>query len=98
LFAATQAEQVSVRYWFATSTGEFKSIEYPITDAVTAIFRTDMTLIHDAVTAGYFPPKPSGQSWPDALIDLVGKAGLKRAWVNLDGTSELADYIAKHGD
>lgn len=97
LFATTQAEQVSVRYWFATSIGDFKVIEYPITEAVTEIFRTDMSLIHSAVTSGYFPPKPSGQSWPDALVDLIGKAGLQRAWVNLEGTSELTDYIAKHG-
>ncbi|CAM3120240.1 RecB family exonuclease [Williamsia muralis] len=97
LFAATLGEQVSARYWFATSKGGFGLIEYPITDAVLDILRTDLTLVHEAVTAGYFPPRTADTFWADALVDLIGKAGLERAWVNLGQAPEIADYIAKHG-
>ncbi|WP_030169944.1 MULTISPECIES: PD-(D/E)XK nuclease family protein [Actinomycetes] len=97
LFAATLGEQVSARYWFATSKGGFGLIEYPITDAVLDILRTDLTLVHEAVTAGYFPPRTADTFWADALVDLIGKPGLERAWVNLGQAPEIADYIAKHG-
>lgn len=97
LFAATLGEQVSARYWFATSKGGFGVIEYPITDAVLDILRTDLTLVHEAVTAGYFPPRTADTFWADALVDLIGKPGLERAWVNLGQAPEIADYIAKHG-
>ncbi|PXW31268.1 UNVERIFIED_CONTAM: RecB family exonuclease [Williamsia faeni] len=97
LFAATLGQQVSARYWFATSRGDFDSVEYNVTDAVIEILRTDLELVHRAVAAGYFPPRPPQTFWADPLVDLIGKPGLERAWVNLDNVPEIADYLAKHG-
>ena len=97
LFAVTLGQHVSARYWFATSKGGFGLIEYPITDAVLDILRADLTLVHEAVTAGYFPPRTADTFWADALVDLIGKPGLERAWVNLGQAPEIADYIAKYG-
>ncbi|MBA4021705.1 MAG: PD-(D/E)XK nuclease family protein [Gordonia sp.] len=97
LFAATLGQQVSARYWFASSRGNFDSVDYDVTDAVIDILRTDLELVHRAVAAGYFPPRPPQTFWADPLVDLIGKAGLERAWVNLDDVPEIADYLAKHG-
>lgn len=97
LFAATLGRQVSARYWFASSRGNFDSVEYDVTDAVIDILRTDLELVYRVVAAGYFPPRPPQTFWADPLVDLIGKAGLERAWVNLDDVPEIADYLAKHG-
>ncbi|MCX2966281.1 PD-(D/E)XK nuclease family protein [Gordonia aquimaris] len=97
LFARTLGDDVEVRYWFVTSKGKFRSIGYPITDAVIAALTDDMALVHRSIGAGHFPPKIEDTHWDLPVIDLLGRAGLRRAWAALEGVDEIADYVRKYG-
>ncbi|NDZ92851.1 PD-(D/E)XK nuclease family protein [Streptomyces sp. SID6673] len=97
LFARTLGADVEARYWFITSKGKFASIGYPITDDVIATLIDDMTLVHRSIRAGHFPPKVEDTHWDLPVIDLLGRAGLRRAWAALEGVDEIADYVRKYG-
>jgi RecB family exonuclease len=97
LFARTLGDDVEARYWFVTSKGKFASIGYPITDDVITTLTDDMDLVHRSIRAGHFPPKIEDTHWELPVIDLLGRAGLRRAWAALEGVNEIADYVRKYG-
>ncbi|TSD96346.1 PD-(D/E)XK nuclease family protein [Gordonia rubripertincta] len=97
LFARTFGADVEARYWFITSKGKFASVGYPVTDDVVATLIDDMTLVHKSIRAGYFPPKIEDTHWDLPVIDLLGRAGLRRAWAALEHVDELSDYVQKYG-
>lgn len=97
LFARTLGDDVEARYWFITRKGEFKSVGYPMTDSVIDALAADLELVHRCITAGQFPPKVADTFWDLPVIDLLGRAGLRRAWANLENVDELADYVQKYG-
>lgn len=97
LFARTLGADVEARYWFVTSTGKFASIGYPVTDDVIATLIDDMALVHRSILAGHFPPKVEDTHWELPVIDLLGRAGLRRAWAALEDVDEIADYVRKYG-
>ncbi|KQS00737.1 hypothetical protein ASG12_07705 [Williamsia sp. Leaf354] len=88
--------EVSSRYWFITTKGGFDEIGYPLTEAVVDVLVDDMSLIHAAITAGYFPPRTPDTHWSDDLLELVGVRGLDRAWANLENVDELNTYLEKY--
>ncbi|SIS22003.1 PD-(D/E)XK nuclease superfamily protein [Williamsia sterculiae] len=88
---------VDTRYWFITRKGGFEEVGYRIDDAVQDILVEDLRLVCDAIRAGYFPPKPVDSHWGDDLLELIGIAGLRRSWTNLDDVDEIAEYTAKYG-
>ena len=57
----------------------------------------DMDLVHRSIRAGHFPPKIEDTHWELPVIDLLGRAGLRRAWAALEGVNEIADYVRKYG-
>ena len=97
LFARTVGDNVTARYWFITAKGKFTEIGYPVTDDVVAALTEDMTLVHASITAGHFPPKIVDTYWELPVVDLIGRAGLQRAWANLENVDELQDYLQKYG-
>lgn len=97
VFARTLGENVSARYWFASSVGGFDEIGYDITDPVVEIFRADLRLVHREIMAGHFPPKTPDTFWEDPIIDLIGRTSLRRAWASLENVTELAAYTEKYG-
>ncbi|QHD86023.1 PD-(D/E)XK nuclease family protein [Gordonia sp. JH63] len=97
LFARTLGDDVEARYWFITRKGEFKSVGYPVTDSVIATLVADIDLVHRCITAGQFPPKVADTFWELPVIDLLGRAGLRRAWANLENVDQLTDYVQKYG-
>ncbi|GAB90607.1 PD-(D/E)XK nuclease family protein, partial [Gordonia rhizosphera] len=97
LFARTRGKDVEARYWFVTRKGQFKSIGYPVTDNVIATLAADMELVHRCIVAGQFPPKIVETTWDLPVIDLLGRAGLRRAWANLENVDDLAGYVKKYG-
>ena len=88
---------VDTRYWFVTRKGGYAEIGYRVDDAVQRILVDDLRLVCDAIRAGYFPPKPVESHWGDDLLELIGIAGLRRSWTNLDDVDEVAEYTAKYG-
>ncbi|WP_299575224.1 PD-(D/E)XK nuclease family protein [uncultured Williamsia sp.] len=88
---------VDTRYWFITRQGGYAEVGYQIDDAVQAILVDDLRLVCDAIRAGYFPPKPVESHWGDDLLELIGIAGLRRSWTNLDDVDEIAEYTTKYG-
>ncbi|MGJ0119608.1 PD-(D/E)XK nuclease family protein [Williamsia sp. MIQD14] len=88
---------VDTRYWFVTRKGGYTEIGYRVDDAVQRILVDDLRLVCDAIRAGYFPPKPVESHWGDDLLELIGIAGLRRSWTNLDDVDEIAEYTAKYG-
>ncbi len=97
LFARTLGENVSARYWFASSVGGYDEIGYDITDPVVEIFRADLRLVHQEIVAGHFPPKTPETHWEDPIVDLIGRTSLRRAWASLENVNELAAYTQKYG-
>ncbi len=97
LLAKTFGDTVSARYWFITGKGGFDEIGYALTRDVEDILTGDLQLVHDMIRAGYFPPRTPDTWWADPILDLVGKAGLQRAWANLEQVPEITDYVAKYG-
>lgn len=89
---------VTTRYWFVNHKAKYETIGYPLTDAAVEVLKADIFRVHRMIRAGYFPPRPPGSNWANPLIDLIGKAGLERAWSSLRDVPELADYRAKYGD
>ena len=87
---------VAARYWFVSSKAKFTEIGYAITGSVVDSLRAGVGVVHAAIEAGYFPPMPPGTHWQDDLLDLIGEAGLERAWVALGNVPELADFSAIH--
>ncbi|WP_307828604.1 PD-(D/E)XK nuclease family protein [Antrihabitans sp. YC2-6] len=90
------AEPVVARYWFVSSKGKFAEIGYTVTDSVIDALRDGVGVVHRAISAGYFPPMPPHTHWEDQLLDLIGEPGMERAWVALESTPELAEFIAIH--
>ncbi|MGZ8178881.1 PD-(D/E)XK nuclease family protein [Williamsia sp. SKLECPSW1] len=88
---------VDTRYWFVTRKGGYAEVGYRIDGAVQDILVEDLRLVCDAIRAGYFPPKPVENHWGDELLELIGIAGLRRSWTNLDDVDEIAEYTAKYG-
>ncbi|MBE7194034.1 MAG: PD-(D/E)XK nuclease family protein [Gordonia polyisoprenivorans] len=87
---------VDTRYWFITRKGEYAEVGYRIDDAVENILIEDLRLVCNAIRAGYFPPKPVDSFWGDELLELIGVAGLRRSWANLDDVDEIAEYVKKY--
>ncbi|WP_032402623.1 PD-(D/E)XK nuclease family protein [Rhodococcoides fascians] len=98
LLALTMGNDVTTRYWFVNHKANYKTIGYPLTDAAVEVLKADIFRVHRMIRAGYFPPRPPDSNWANPLIDLIGKAGLERAWSSLRDVPELADYRAKYGD
>ena len=96
LFARTLGTDVTSRYWFITTKGGFDEVGYPMTDAVVDVLIDDISLIHAAITGGYFPPRTPDTHWSDDLLELVGTRGLERAWANLENVPELDAYLQKY--
>lgn len=96
LFARTLGTDVTSRYWFITTKGGFDEVGYPLTDAVVDVLIDDISLIHAAITGGYFPPRTPDTHWSDDLLELVGTRGLERAWANLENVPELDAYLQKY--
>lgn len=96
LFARTLGTDVTSRYWFITTKGGFDEVGYPLTDAVVDVLVDDISLIHAAITGGYFPPRTPDTHWSDDLLELVGTRGLDRAWANLENVPELDAYLQKY--
>lgn len=96
LFARTLGSGVvEARYWFVSTKGGFKEIGYPVTDSVIDDLRDGVGVVHRAISAGYFPPRPPEQTiWADELLELLGRPGLERAWVALENVPELAEFVA----
>ena len=98
LLALTMGDNVTTRYWFVNHKAKYKVIGYPLTDAAIDVLKSDISRVHSMIRAGYFPPRPPGEFWSNPLIDLIGAAGMERAWSSLRDVPELADYRAKYGD
>ncbi|MBY4130972.1 PD-(D/E)XK nuclease family protein [Rhodococcus fascians] len=98
LLALTLGNDVTTRYWFVNHKAKYETIGYPLTDAAVEVLKEDIFQVHRMIRAGYFPPRPPDSFWANPLIDLIGKAGLERAWSSLRDVPELADYRAKYGD
>lgn len=98
LVALTLGDDVTTRYWFVNHKAKYETIGYPLTDAAVEVLKADIFRVHRMIRAGYFPPRPPDSFWANPLIDLIGKAGLERAWSSLRDVPELADYRAKYGD
>lgn len=98
LLALTLGNDVTTRYWFVNHKAKYETIGYPLTDAAVEVLKADIFRVHRMIRAGYFPPRPPDSFWANPLIDLIGKAGLERAWSSLRDVPELADYRAKYGD
>ncbi|WP_032389491.1 PD-(D/E)XK nuclease family protein [Rhodococcoides fascians] len=98
LLALTMGDNVTTRYWFVNHKAKYETIGYPLTDAAVEVLKADISGVHRMIRAGYFPPRPPDSFWANPLIDLIGKAGLERAWSSLRDVPELADYRAKYGD
>ncbi|WP_232433638.1 PD-(D/E)XK nuclease family protein [Rhodococcus sp. AW25M09] len=98
LLALPMGNDVTTRYWFVNHKANYKTIGYPLTDAAVEVLKADIFRVHRMIRAGYFPPRPPDSNWANPLIDLIGKAGLERAWSSLRDVPELADYRAKYGD
>lgn len=96
LFARSLGTDVSSRYWFITTNGKFDDVGYPLTDEVLNVLVDDISLIHSAITAGYFPPRTTESFFPDDLLTLVGMPGLQRAWASLENVPELASFVRKY--
>ncbi|TSE01828.1 PD-(D/E)XK nuclease family protein [Skermania sp. ID1734] len=86
--------QVEARYWFISSKAKWEIVGYTVTDAVIDVLRKDVTIVHRMINAGYFPPMPPDNEWPDDLLGLIGRPGLERAWGALEHVPELADLVA----
>uniref|UniRef100_UPI003D944FA5 PD-(D/E)XK nuclease family protein n=1 Tax=Gordonia sp. B7-2 TaxID=3420932 RepID=UPI003D944FA5 len=97
ILARTLGDNVEARYWFVTAKGQFKSIGYAVTDDVIGTLAADVELVYRHITAGHFPPKIEDTHWELPVVDLLGRAGLRRAWANLENVDDLADYLAKYG-
>lgn len=97
LLALTLGADVSARYWFITSAGGFKDVGYDVTPSVLDVLTADMTLVYSSIAAGYFPPRPPDERWPEPVLDLIGRPALERAWANLENVPELGAYLAKYG-
>lgn len=98
LLALTMGDNVTTRYWFVNHKAKYETIGYPLSDAAVEVLKADIFRVHKMIRAGYFPPRPPDSFWANPLIDLIGKAGLERAWSSLRDVPELADYRAKYGD
>ncbi|OZC49292.1 hypothetical protein CH289_17290 [Rhodococcus sp. RS1C4] len=98
LLALTMGDNVTTRYWFVNHKAKYETIGYPLTDAAVEVLTADISRVHRMIRAGYFPPRPPDSFWANPLIDLIGVAGLERAWSSLRDVPELADYRAKYGD
>ncbi|MGV8874903.1 MAG: PD-(D/E)XK nuclease family protein, partial [Rhodococcus sp. (in: high G+C Gram-positive bacteria)] len=98
LLALTMGDDVTTRYWFVNHKANYETIGYPLTDAALEVLKADIFRVHKMIRAGYFPPRPPASFWANPLIDLIGAAGLERAWSSLRDVPELADYRAKYGD
>ncbi|WP_407726527.1 PD-(D/E)XK nuclease family protein [Rhodococcoides fascians] len=98
LLALTMGDDVATRYWFVNHKAKYETIGYPLTDAAVEVLKADIFRVHRMIRAGYFPPRPPDSFWANPLIDLIGTAGLERAWSSLRDVPELADYRAKYGD
>lgn len=98
LLALTMGDNVTTRYWFVNHKAKYKVIGYPLTDAAIDVLKSDISRVHSMIRAGYFPPRPPGEFWSNPLIDLIGAAGMERAWSSLRDVPELAGYRAKYGD
>ncbi len=98
LLALTMGDDVTTRYWFVNHKARYETIGYPLTDAAVEVLKADIFRVHRMIRAGYFPPRPPDSFWANPLIDLIGTAGLERAWSSLRDVPELADYRAKYGD
>ncbi|WP_084727411.1 PD-(D/E)XK nuclease family protein [Rhodococcoides yunnanense] len=98
LLALTMGDNVETRYWFVNHKAKYETIGYPLTEAAVEVLKADIARVHRMIRAGYFPPRPPGSTWSNPLIDLIGAAGLERAWSSLRDVPELADYRAKYGD
>ncbi|MBY6687230.1 PD-(D/E)XK nuclease family protein [Rhodococcus sp. BP-149] len=96
LFARTLGTDVVTRYWFITSKGQFDEVGYPLTDGVLDVLIDDVSLIHTAITSGYFPPRTTESYLTDDLLALVGKRGLERAWSSLEDVPEIDGYRRKY--
>ena len=88
---------MAARYWFITDKGGFAEVGYTLTQDVVDVLTGDLRLVHEMICAGYFPPRTPDTWWADPILDLVGKAGLERAWANLEDVPEITDYVAKYG-
>lgn len=96
LFARSLGTRVTSRYWFITTKGGFDEVGYPLTDSVVDVLIDDISLIHAAITGGYFPPRTPDVHWSDDLLELVGTRGLERAWASLESVPELDAYLQKY--
>lgn len=97
LFARSLGKDVSTRYWFITTRGRFDDVGYSLTDEVLGVLIDEITLVHAAIDAGYFPPRTTESFFADDLLTLVGMPGLERAWASLENVPELADFVRKYG-
>ncbi|GAB07382.1 PD-(D/E)XK nuclease family protein [Gordonia amarae] len=97
LLAREFGDAVAARYWFITDKGGFAEVGYTLTQDVIDVLTGDLRLVHEMICAGYFPPRTPDTWWADPILDLVGKAGLERAWANLEEVPEITDYVAKYG-
>lgn len=97
LFGRTLAGEadVTARYWFATSKGDFAPIGYPITDHVIEVLRRDLSYCQQSIRAGIFPPRLGSLS-VSTLAGLLGAGELNRTWNALRGVPALADLVAIH--
>lgn len=96
LFARSLGTDVSARYWFITTKGKFDDVGYMVTDDVLNVLIGDISLVHAAIDAGYFPPRTTESFFADDLLTLVGMPGLQRAWASLENVPELASFVQKY--
>ncbi|MBC7591654.1 MAG: PD-(D/E)XK nuclease family protein [Salinibacterium sp.] len=78
-------EPVRMTYDFLSAN---TSLGYPLTDAVIATFRTDVSLVIASIRAGVFPPKSASGSFA-TFTELVGTDQLDELWPRLAGRPEL---------
>ncbi|MYH98653.1 MAG: hypothetical protein F4124_04405 [Acidimicrobiia bacterium] len=93
-------DSVSTQYWFVTSDQQFKTHGYRLNSQVMDRFRSVIDTIADGIECGVFcdRPQPDRTEGPFSQYcdycnaDRLGTQERRRAWANMQGQAELADY------
>jgi ATP-dependent helicase/nuclease subunit B len=79
---------IETRYDFLA---EAQSLGYPLTEAAIDIFRTDVSLIVNAVRRGIFPPRPAAGAF-STFTSMAGASELADTWELLLAEPQLAEF------
>jgi ATP-dependent helicase/nuclease subunit B len=102
--ADTGSADITTRYWFASSKGEWKSAGYPFTDDIRRRVAEALAVIADGITGGTFPlrpPKTPGYGYVDCWYcspDGLSTSEVRRSWERKRSDPSLGAYATFVGD